>query len=120
MILSLISGLTLGVVFVVFVLQNTDIITVTFFSWNLTGPVSLILLATISVGILMTALFVLPEIIKRYFICNSLKKENKKLEEELEKQKQLTLFAKKDKPTEEIISKIEQGAIDDSADQLKS
>ena len=95
----------------VFVLQNIDIITVTFFSWHITGSLALILFLTLVVGILVAILLILPESVNNYFRYKKLKKENIKLEEELRKQKELTVFAKKVLPTEEELLKIEQGNV---------
>ena len=114
MIILFIFGLLLGAVSVIFALQNIAIITVTFFSWHLTGSLALILLLTITAGVLIAILLLLPEFINNYFKYKKLKKENIDLVEELRKQKELTIFAKNTPPTEEEISKIEQGAIDDS------
>ncbi len=109
MIILFIFGLLLGAVAVIFTLQNIDIITVTFFSSHLTGSLALVLFLTLITGVLTTVLLILPESIKNYFKYNNLKKEKEKLEEELRKQKELTVFAKKVLPTEEEISKIESG-----------
>jgi uncharacterized integral membrane protein len=109
MIILFIVGLLLGAVAVIFTLQNIAVITVTFFSWHLTGSLALILFLTLIAGILITILLILPESINNYFRYKNLKKENERLEEELRKQKELTVFAKKVPPTEEIITKIEQG-----------
>ncbi len=112
MIILFIAGLLLGAVSVIFALQNIAVITVTFFSWTITGSLAVILLATLAMGILITILLLLPESIKNYFKYRALEKENKKLHEELEKQKELTVFAKKDTPTPEVMASIEHGAID--------
>lgn len=114
MIILFIVGLLLGAAAVIFALQNVAVITVTFFSWQLTGSLSLILLLTITSGILITIFLLLPEFINNYFRYKNLKKENKNLEEELRKQKELTVFAKHTPPTDEEISKIEHGAIDNT------
>lgn len=113
MIILFIIGLLLGAVAVIFTLQNIAVITVTFFSWHLTGSLALILSLAIGIGILITGLLVIPESIKNYFRYRSLKKDINRLEEELRKQKELTVFAKDTPPTEKEISNIENGAIDD-------
>jgi uncharacterized integral membrane protein len=112
MIILFILGLVVGAVAVVFTLQNVDVITVTFLSWHLTGSLALILSLAIGMGVLATILLILPESIKNYFRYKNLVKENKRLEEDLRKQKELTVFAKRTLPTPEEISKIEHGAID--------
>lgn len=110
MIILFIIGILLGAAAVVFALQNVAVITVTFFSWHLTGSLALILLLALGTGVIVTALLVLPESIKNYFRYRSLKKENESLAEDLRKQKELTVFAKQTPPTPEIIAHIEQGA----------
>ncbi|MEI6553713.1 MAG: lipopolysaccharide assembly protein LapA domain-containing protein [bacterium] len=114
MIILFIFGLILGAIAVIFALQNIGIITVTFFSWHLTGSLALILLLTIAAGILITILLLLPESIKNYFKYKHLKKENDRLEEELRKQKELTVFAKITPVSQEDIAKIDRGTIDSS------
>ncbi len=113
MIILFIIGLLLGAVSVIFALQNIDIITVTFFSWHLTGSLALILLLTITAGILVTILLVLPGSITNYFRYKKLEKENKNLEEELRKQKELTIFAKITPIDQEAIASIDHGAMSD-------
>lgn len=115
MIILFIIGLLLGAVSVIFALQNITVITVTFFSWQLTGSLALILMLAIGAGVLIATFLLLPEIMKNYFRYKNLKKENEKLAEELRKQKELTVFAKNTPPTEEEISKIEHGAVDGTA-----
>jgi uncharacterized integral membrane protein len=115
MIIFFIVGLLLGVFFVIFALQNIVLVTISFFSWHLTGSLALILLLTVTSGILIAILLLLPEFINNHFKYKNLKKENKDLTEELRKQKELTVFARKTPPTEEEILKIEHGVIDDKA-----
>jgi putative membrane protein len=111
MILPLILGIILGTVSVIFALQNITLITVTFFTWQLEGSLALILLLAVAMGILISLLIVLPESIRNYFRYKSLKKENVKLAEELRKQKELTIFAKKTPATPEAIARLDQGRI---------
>ncbi len=107
-------GLLLGAAAVIFALQNVAVITVTFFSWQITGSLALILSLAISTGFLIALLLFLPESVSNYFRYRTLLRDNKKLEDELEKQKQLTVFAKHTPPTEEEIAKIEHGATTDA------
>ena len=88
MIILFILGLLLGAVAVVFSLQNTEAVTVAFFNWEMTGPISVILLTAILVGIIIVLLILLPGSIGNYFRYRKLKKENARLEEELRKQKE--------------------------------
>ncbi len=114
MIFPLILGIILGAVSVIFALQNVTVITVTFFTWQLEGSLALILMSAIAMGVLITLLLILPESIRNYFRYKNLQKENAKLQEELRKQKELTVFAKKTPTSPETIAKIDQGAIADS------
>ena len=114
MIIFFILGLLLGGVAVIFALENVVVITVTFFQWQITGPLSVILISAILSGILITLLLLLPESISNYLKNRSLAKEIERLEEELRKQKELTVFAKHTSPTKETISRIENGAIEES------
>jgi len=106
-----ILGLLLGAIAVMFSLQNIAVVTVTFFNWQFTSSLAVILILSILAGILITLLILLPGSIGNYFKYKSLKKEIGKLEEELRKQRELTLFAKITPPTPKNISDIENGAI---------
>jgi uncharacterized integral membrane protein len=112
MIILFALGLLLGAFAVIFALQNIAIVTVSFFSWEVTGSLALILSLAIALGILITLLLILPEFIKNYLNYKNLKAENSKLEEELRKQKELTVFAKNTPVTKEEISQIEHGIAD--------
>lgn len=110
MIILFIVGLLLGAVSVVFALQNVEVVTLSFFAWNLTGSLALIILMAILTGILITLLLLLPESISTYFNYRRLQKANAALAEELRKQKELTVFAKNTPPTEAEIQKLEDAA----------
>ncbi len=114
MIILFILGLVLGAVSVIFALQNVAIITVSFFSWQITGSLALILSLALGAGLLIAILLILPESVANYFKYRKLLKENLNLAEELRKQKELTVFAKNTPATAEEISKIEHGAIEDT------
>ncbi len=111
MIILFIIGLLLGAVTVIFALQNVDVITVSLFSWDITGSLALILLMAATSGMIVALLLLLPEFISNHFKYKALFKEKEKLKDDLEKQKQLTVFAKNVPPTEEDIAKIENGSI---------
>ena len=111
MIFSLLLGVALGALSIIFALQNSAIVTVTFFSWQFQGSMVFILLLAVSMGILISLLIVLPESIASYFRYRSLKKENARLEELLRKQKELTVFAAKTPATPEQLDKLDKGVI---------
>lgn len=110
-----ILGLLLGAVAVVFALQNITIVTVTFFTWQLEGSLALIIGVSLLTGILITILTTIPQNISSYFKNKKLFKQNQGLEEELRKQKELTLFAKTHSPTKDELEKIEDGSIDEGS-----
>lgn len=111
MIIFFILGLTLGGIAVVFAFQNTELVTVSFLGWQLEGSLSVVLSLSVLTGIFIALLLTLPELISNYFAYRALRNRTKVLEEELRKQKELTLFAKKQTATDEVISDIEHGAI---------
>lgn len=83
MIFSLILGILLGAVAVVFVLQNISVVTVAFLDWQIQGSLALVLLLAIICGIVMTLLVLLPSLIRGDFYLSTLKKRQKELEDEL-------------------------------------
>lgn len=111
MLILFILGLLLGGVAVVFSLQNVAVVTVTFFQWQLDGSLAVILILAIITGILVCLLILLPGTIQTSFRLRSLKKENKKLEEELRRQKEMRVFDKHVEPTKQDIENIEKGVI---------
>lgn len=111
MIILFILGLLLGAVAVVFSLQNVTLVTVSFFNWQIEGSLAVVLLLAITSGIVVCLLILLPGTIQTTLRFRALRKEKEKLEEELRKQKELTVFAKDVAPTREAINRIEDGAI---------
>jgi uncharacterized integral membrane protein len=111
MVILFILGLLLGAAAVIFIVQNIAPITVTFFAWQLTGSLAVILMLALLSGVLITLLLILPESIGNFLKYRNLKKEVVRLEEDLRKQKELTHFAHKTPPTSEDITAIEKGAI---------
>jgi uncharacterized integral membrane protein len=84
MIISLIIGLLLGAVTVVFALQNTASVSVVFLSWTFNGSLALILILAMGVGVVLTILLSLPGMINKNFKISSLKKQHNITKEELE------------------------------------
>lgn len=91
MIISLIVGIILGAVSVFFILQNVVPVTVTFLAWHLNGSLSLVLLAAMATGVLITLLMLLPSFIKDDMYVSVLKKQKKELEDELAAHKQAAI-----------------------------
>ena len=88
MIFFVILGVVLGVVSVVFVSQNTDVVTVSFLTRQFEGSLALVLLLTLISGAAVTLLVLLPSFIRDSFLFNSVKREKKDLEAELAAAKQ--------------------------------
>jgi lipopolysaccharide assembly protein A len=83
MLLFLIVGLVIGAVAVIFILQNITPVSITFFTWHIDGSLSVILLLTLLVGMLVSAMILLPSIMKSDWELKRLRKRNKKLEDDL-------------------------------------
>ncbi len=107
----LILGIIIGSAAVIFALQNTDVISVSFFSYQFEGPLAFVLILTVLMGILASLLIVLPDSIKNHLRYRRLKHDYAKLEEDLRKQKELTVFAKQTPATPERLAEIDRGAI---------
>lgn len=84
MLLSLIFGLIIGAISVVFALQNIFPVTVTFMVWELTTSLAVIITLAVLIGLIIAIIFSIPEIFRNMFVISNLKKENKKLSDELE------------------------------------
>ncbi|MFZ2887192.1 MAG: LapA family protein [Minisyncoccia bacterium] len=82
MIIFLILGALLGILSLVFVLQNITPVTVTFLSMQLEGSLAFVLFLAFGSGILMTLLFLLPSFIRDEFRFSRLRKKARALEEE--------------------------------------
>jgi lipopolysaccharide assembly protein A len=83
MFFSLIVGIVLGAVAVLFILQNTTIVTVAFLTWHIDGSLALILLLALVSGVLITLLILLPSFISDLISLSAIKREKRALEEEL-------------------------------------
>ena len=75
-------GILLGAISVLFALQNVEVVTVTFFSWQMTAPLALILLGTILSAVIVTLLVLLPSLIQEAIYVKTLKKQRRELEDE--------------------------------------
>lgn len=111
MIILFILGLLLGAVAVVFSLQNIEIVTVTFFQWSFESSLAVVLLLAIASGVVISLLILLPGTIGSHFSLRRLLKGNKKLEEEVRRQKEMRVFDKNVEPTRGDIENIEKGGI---------
>ena len=64
MVVSLILALAFAIVAVIFALQNTAVVTVTFFSLSFEGSLALVILVVVAVGILIGVLVMTPGRVK--------------------------------------------------------
>lgn len=88
MIIFLILGFVLGAAAIVFILQNTAIIAVTFLGWQFESSVAIILALSILIGIVLCLLGSIPGAIGSSIEIGKLKKDNRKLLEEIERMRQ--------------------------------
>jgi len=87
MLISLIFGLILGGLTVIFALQNMATIEVTFLAWQINGSLALVLLAAALTGAIVCALLSIPEIIRDHARFTELRNQNKELQNTVETQK---------------------------------
>lgn len=83
MIITLILGLILGGISVIFITQNTTVITINFLSYQLESSLALVIIASILMGVLITLIFSIPTIIRDQIKYSALRKQNKNLEDSL-------------------------------------
>jgi lipopolysaccharide assembly protein A len=96
MILFMIIGVVLGIVSVIFALQNTALITVTFLAWELKDkPLAIVLLLALLSGIIVSLLMLIPELIRSRFNLRSAKKELEDMKAKLSSYKALVGSANK-------------------------
>ncbi|HEV8666930.1 MAG TPA: LapA family protein [Candidatus Paceibacterota bacterium] len=83
MIFFLILGVLLGAISIIFILQNVEPVTVSFFAYHLSGSLALILFLALFAGVIITILILLPSFVADSFLVSRLRKQNKALEDEL-------------------------------------
>jgi len=88
MILSLLIGFILGAAAILFALQNTEIVALTFLGWQFTSSLALLVLVSVGVGILISILASLPAALSTSFRIMGLKKQNKELIHEVQTHRQ--------------------------------
>lgn len=79
----LLFAILVAAVAVIFALQNTGLISVSFLFWSFTGSLALVVLLTVSLGALISFLASLPAIIRRDLTIRSQKKRVNELETNL-------------------------------------
>lgn len=86
-ILSLLLGFLLGAAALLFALQNTTIVALSFLGWQFESSLALLVLAALTTGVLISILASIPSFIGSSFRIMGLKKENRRLAEEVERQR---------------------------------
>jgi uncharacterized integral membrane protein len=69
----------------IFAAQNSQIVTVTFFSWSQEGPLSVLLILALAIGLILGLLVMVPSIFRRKLVAHGLKRKVKVLEKEKKK-----------------------------------
>jgi|SRR5665213_3428183 len=87
MLFSFVIGIVLGAIAVIFAFQNVAVVTVSFFAWQLTGSLAIVILGTLLCGIVLTLLFLLPSVIRDEMYMASIKRQKREAEDELSRYK---------------------------------
>ena len=88
MLILVIVALLIAIFAVIFALQNTIMVTVTFLFWQFNGSLALILLVTLAVGAVVTFLAYLPALIRNHRSVRKLRRQATTLEKDLNENKQ--------------------------------
>ncbi len=94
----LIFALLIAVVAVIFALQNTMTVTISFLAWEVTGSLSLVLLITLAIGAVIGLLVLAPSTIKNTLAASGHRKRIGVLEKELDEHKARVTELQKPKP----------------------
>jgi len=104
MLLSLIVGIILGAIAVVFAFQNVAVVTVSFFSWQLSASLAIIILGSVLCGIVLTLLVLLPSVIRDELYVAALKRQKRETEEQLARERTAQIAAKASPPTSSTVN----------------
>jgi lipopolysaccharide assembly protein A len=85
MFLTLIVGLLMGAMVIIFAAQNLEVVSVTFLTWQFEGSLALILVVAVAVGMIISSLLSIPIRLYRRSQVSRLKTDNEILQEELER-----------------------------------
>ena len=89
MLFTLVIGFALGACTIIFALQNTAAVSLTFLSWNFESSLALVIILASLVGFLLGLLVSIPSIVQKSFQVRRLKKENMGLNDEAETLRQM-------------------------------
>ena len=84
----LVFALLIALVAVIFAVQNTAIVTISFLVWNFPNSLAVIILLTLFAGVLISILMSAPGWIKNRLALANLRKKNKELESKLSKERE--------------------------------
>lgn len=93
MILSLIVGVLLGAAAVIFAFQNTEIVSLSYLGWQFETSLALLVVLSVGTGMLISLLVSLPSSVGKAMQIRQLKKENRRLVEEVEAERQAAVSA---------------------------
>lgn len=82
MLFTLIIGFVIGAATIVFALQNTGVVSLSFLSWQFASPLALVIILTAAVGALLGILASFPSLIHKSLAVRRLRKENQGLRDE--------------------------------------
>ena len=83
----LIFALVIAVLAVIFALQNSVTVTISFMAWEVTGSLSLVLLITLAIGALIGLLVLAPSVIKHSMAAANGRKRIRALEKQVDEHK---------------------------------
>ena len=95
----LIFALIIAVIAVIFALQNTMTVTISFLAWEITGSLSLVLLVTLAIGAVIGLLVLTPSAIKNTIASSNHRKRIGLLEKQLDDQRARIADLEKPKST---------------------
>lgn len=88
--LYLVFALAIALLAISFALQNFNSVTINLFVWQLQESLSLVLLATLAIGVVIGLLFSIPAILRRGWSNARLKHQTESLTEQIQSQQQAT------------------------------
>lgn len=92
----IILSLVIAIIAVIFAMQNLDAVTVSFLFWNFHSPLALVLLITLTVGVLISVLASAPGLVKGKWASSGQRKKLTMLESEREALRKRAETAEKD------------------------
>ena len=94
----LIFGLIIAALAIIFALQNSMTVTISFLAWEAIGSLSLVLLITLAIGALIGLLVLAPSVIKHSIAASNSRKRVGALEKELDAKNSRITELEKPKP----------------------